>query len=135
MKDKFFSTLKRKCVGDEEYANSKIFYITLKMRDISDLNYLYNAQDVILLCKIFENRVQIMYEKSMYNHQKKNLASKFNGYIQKEQSKVILALPTNSSTLEIFEATITGGFSCVNTRLSFDTEILMPNFKKATMTT
>ena len=42
-----------------------------------------------------------------------------------------MALPTNSSTLEIFETTITGGFTCVNTRLSFDTEILMPNFKKS----
>ena len=28
--------------------------------------------------------------------------------------------------MEIFEKTLIGGFSCVNTRLSFDTEILMP---------
>ena len=42
---------------------------------MSDLNYLYNAQDVFLLCKIFENKVQIIYEKSMYNRQKINLAS------------------------------------------------------------
>ena len=29
---------------------------------------------------------------------------------------------------EIFEKTLTGGFSAVNTRLSFDTEILLPNY-------
>ena len=29
--------------------------------------------------------------------------------------------------MEIFEKTLTGGFSCVNARLSLDTEILMPN--------
>ena len=29
---------------------------------MSDLNDLYNAQYVILLCEIFENRIQIMYE-------------------------------------------------------------------------
>ena len=29
--------------------------------------------------------------------------------------------------MEVFEKTLTGGFSCVNTRLSFDTELLMPN--------
>ena len=29
--------------------------------------------------------------------------------------------------MEIFEKTLTGGFSCVNTRFSFDNELLMPN--------
>lgn len=29
--------------------------------------------------------------------------------------------------MEVFEKTLTGGFSCVNTRLSFDMELLMPN--------
>ena len=29
--------------------------------------------------------------------------------------------------MEVFEKTLTGGFSCVNTRLSFDTGLLMPN--------
>ena len=31
----------------------------------------------------------------------------------------------------IFEKTVTGGFSYVNTRLSFDSENLMPNLKKS----
>ena len=35
------------------------------------------------------------------------------------------ALPTNNSTMEAFEKTLTGGFSCVNTQLSF--ALLMPN--------
>ena len=67
----------------------------------------------------------------MYNPQKLNSASKLRGCIQKEQSKVISALPTNNSILGILEKTVTGGFSCVNTRLSFDSEILMPNLKKS----
>ena len=29
--------------------------------------------------------------------------------------------------MEVFEQTVAGSFSCVNTRLSFDTELLMPN--------
>ena len=32
--------------------------------------------------------------------------------------------------METFEKTLSGGFSCVNTRLSFDSEILMPNLTK-----
>ena len=52
------------------------------MRDLSDLNDLYNGQDVILLLEIMENRFQAMYEKSMYNPRKCNSASKLSGYIQ-----------------------------------------------------
>ena len=39
--------------------------------------------------------------------------------IGRDLSKVIIAL--------LFKQTLTGGFSCVNTRLAFDTEILLPN--------
>ena len=39
-------------------------------------------------------------------------------------SKVIISFPTNMEHYEIFEKTVTGGFSCVNTRLAFDTSIL-----------
>ena len=97
------------------------------MRDMSDLNDLYNAEDVTLLCEIFENQFQIMYKKSMCNPRKVNPASKLSGCIQKEQSKVILVLPTKNSIVETFEKTVTREFSCVNIRLSFDTELLMPN--------
>ena len=33
--------------------------------------------------------------------------------------------------MEDFEKTLTGGFSLVNTQLSFNTELLMPNFTDA----
>ena len=101
------------------------------MQDISNLNDIYNAQDVIFLCEIMENRFQTMFEKSGYNPRGCNSASKLSDCIQREQSKVILALPTNNSILEDFEKTLTGGFSLVNTQLSFNTELLMPNFTDA----
>ena len=81
------------------------------MRDLSDLNDLYNGQDVILLLEITENRFQAMYEKSMYNPRKCNSASKLSGCIQREQSKIILDLPTNNYVMKVFEETLTGGFS------------------------
>ena len=97
------------------------------MRDMSDLNDLYNAQDMILLCEIFEKRLQVMYEKSGFNLRKCSSASKLSGCIQREQSKVILAAPRNNSIIETFEKTLIGGFSYINTRLSFNTELLMPD--------
>ena len=44
--------------------------------------------------------------------------------------KVIFALPTSSAYIKIFENTLSGAFSCVNTRLGCDTEILLPNLKQ-----
>ena len=41
--------------------------------------------------------------------------------------KIILALPTKYDHAEIFKQTITGVFSSVNTRLAFDSQILLPN--------
>ena len=49
------------------------------------------------------------------------------GSIEKDLSNTIISLPTNNEHVELFEKTLIGGFSCVNTRLSFDTEILLPN--------
>ena len=47
--------------------------------------------------------------------------------LEREMSKVILALPTKYEHVEIFEQTVIGSFSSVNTRLAFDTQILLPN--------
>ena len=88
-KDEFFSTLKGKMVDDESYENSKKLYILLKMRNLSDLNDLYNAQDVIILLEMMENRFQSMQEKSGYNPRIINLASKLSGCIQREQAKKV----------------------------------------------
>ena len=38
-------------------------------------------------------------------------------------------MPTKYEHVEIFEATVIGGFSCVNTRLAFNSQILLPNLK------
>ena len=92
-KDEFFSTLKGKGVDNESYENSKQLFILLKMRNLSDLNDLYNAQDVILLLEMMENRFQTMQDTTGYNPRIINSASKLSGCIQREQSKVIIALP------------------------------------------
>ena len=37
----------------------------------------------------------------------------------------MIALPTDADYVRVFEKALIGGFSCVNTRLAFDTEILI----------
>ena len=61
-KTEFYSDLKQKAVSDSDYESSFYFYRTLKMRNLDDMNDLYNAQDVILLCEIGENRFQFMHD-------------------------------------------------------------------------
>ena len=53
------------------------------MRNLGDMNDLYNAQDVILLCKIIENRFQVMQEICGFNPRKCNSPSSMSGCIYK----------------------------------------------------
>ena len=126
-KSEFFSELKQKAVDDESYENSKYFYTSLKLRNLGDLNDLYNGQDVILLTEIIESRFQAMQDAYGFSPRKCNSASSMSACIEREMSKVILTLPTKYEHYEIFEETVIGGFSSVNTRIAFDTEILLPN--------
>ena len=54
--DEFHSALKGCADDDVEYNNSKMLNSLLKMGNLSDLNDLYNAQDVFFLCEIIETR-------------------------------------------------------------------------------
>ena len=109
----FFSKLNGHKIPTEIYEDMKYLYTILKMRNLGDMNDLYNMQDVILLYEIIENSASIL-----------------SGCVQRNQSKVIIALPTNHEHAEIFEKTLIGGCSCVNNRIGFDTELLLPNFSK-----
>ena len=123
----FFSELKLSAVHDEDYENSKYLYQTLQIRNLGDLNDLYKAQNVILLTEIIDSRFQAMQDTYGFNPRKCNSASSMSSCIEREMSKIILALPTKYEHVEIFKETVIGGFSCVNTRLAFDSQILLPN--------
>ena len=99
----FYSKLNECNIPFEIYENMKFLYETLKMRTVGDMNNLYNMQDVILLCEIMENRFEKMKKKFGFNPRKCNSASTLSGCVQPNQSKVIIALPTNYSHAEIFD--------------------------------
>ena len=56
------------------------------MRNLSDMNNLYNVQDVILLCETIENRFQLMQDKYCFNPRKCNSASTLSDSIYIERS-------------------------------------------------
>ena len=115
-KSEFYSDLKQKAVSDSDYESSFCLYKTLKIRNLGDMNDLYNAQDVILLCKIAENKFKFMHDQYGFNQRKCNSASTLSDCIEREMSHVIIVLPTSNEVVDIFEQAITEGFSLVNTR-------------------
>ena len=110
----FFSKLNRHNIPLEIYDDMKYLYTIFKIRNFGDMNDLYNMQDVILICEIIENRFEKMHKKFGFNPRKCNSASTLSGCVQRNQSKVIITLPTNYEHAEIFEKTLIGGYTCVN---------------------
>ena len=69
-KTEFYSDLKQKAVNDSDDVSSFYLCRTLKMKNLGDMNDLYNDQDVVLLCVIGENRFQFMHDRYGFNPRK-----------------------------------------------------------------
>ena len=66
-KTDFYSTLKNTAISEDEYEDVIKLFNLMKMQTLSDLNALYNFQDTIILCEIFENRTESRNEKFKFN--------------------------------------------------------------------
>ena len=124
-KTEFYSSLRNEIIGNDDYENVKKFWEIVHLKKLSKLNDIYNFRDTIIFCKIFENKVKEMKPKFPHNPRKCTLASSLGGCIHQYSSKTIIVLPTQAEIVELFEKTLISGFSCVNTRLAFDTIILL----------
>ena len=91
---------------------------------MSDLNRIYNFQETVILCEIFEQRSSLK-----FNARKCNSASSFSGFVQRFKSKCCIALPTDAEIVRVFEKILIGGYSCVNTRMAFDTDLFLKDTK------
>ena len=123
--ESFYSTLKEKNISEEEYEKVKNFFTILRLKTLGDLNKIYNFQDTTILCEIFEQRANLLQKLFKYNPRKCNSASGFSGCVQRLKSKCCIALPVDAEIIRVFEQTLIGGYSCVNTRMAFDTEIFL----------
>ena len=50
----FYSSLKDSIMTKEKYNNVKTFYQTLTLKDLGELNKIFNFRGTVLLCQIFE---------------------------------------------------------------------------------
>ena len=99
------------------------------MKTLGDLNRVYNFQDTAILCEIFESRSALLQKLFKYNAKKRNSASFFSGCVHRLKSKCKIVLPTDAEIVRIFEKTVMGGYSCINTRMAFDTNVLLKDTK------
>ena len=107
----------------------KIFFNILKLQTLGDLNRIYNFQDTAILCEIFESRSALLQKRFKYNPKKCNSASLFSGCVHRLKSKCKIVLSTNAETIRVFEKTVLGGYSCINTRMGFDTNPFLNDTK------
>ena len=121
----FYSSMKDSTIFDQDYENVKKFYTMLKLKNLGELNHIYNFQDTIILCEIFQQRSSRLQEIFKNNPRRCNSASSFSGSVHRNKSKCCIALPTDAEHVRVFEKTLIGGFCCVNTRLTFDTKVLI----------
>ena len=124
-KDDFHSTLREKAVDEQDYEGVKNFFKLLGLKTLGDLNKYYNIQDTFILCVIFEQRSDMLQHLFKFNPRKCNSASAFSGYVHRNKSKRNIVLPLDAETVRVFEKTLIGGYSAINTRLAFDTEIFL----------
>ena len=124
-KKDFYSELKEKDISDEEHENVKNLFKLLRLKTLGDMNRIYNFQNTLTLCEIFEKRASFLKKLFKFNPRKCNSASSFSGTVHRNKSKCNIVMPTNAEQIRVFEKTLIGGYSCVNTRMAFDTELFL----------
>ena len=67
-----------------------------------------------------------MMQKFPWSPQKCTSASSLSRYIHRFLSKAIIALSTWTEIVDLCEQTFIRGFTCMNTRLGFDSKLLLP---------
>ena len=126
----FHADLKDEIIPCEDYNNVKKFWEIMNFENLGELNKIYNCQDTIILCEIFEQLSDQLQKLFIYNPRQCTSASYFSGCAQRHQSKCCIALPTDTEYVRIFEKTLIGGFSCVNTKLPFNTWVYLFPIKR-----
>ena len=119
-REEVYSCLNKKDIPVEEYENVKTFFTLLRLKTLGDLNRIYNFQDTAILCEIFEQRARLLEKLFKVNARKWNSASSFSGCVHRNKSKCVIVLPTDAEMIRVFEKTLIGGYSCVNTKMTFE---------------
>ena len=120
----FISSLKMKNIDESDYENVKKIWNVFQLRNLDDLNALYNASDVIIMANVVNKRLHKLFH--LFGYEPKHFASTtgFSSAALAKHSRQIITNPQNNDVLMAFENAVRGGYSAVMQRLSFDTSII-----------
>ena len=100
----------------------------MNFENLGKVNKIYNFQDTIIPARhlshapiTFKNYLNIIHVNV--------ILQVFSVGASKDIRVNATQLPTDAEHVRFFEKTLTGGFSCLNTRLAFDTQILISDKK------
>ena len=92
----FYSSLKEENISDKKYEDVKKLFKLLRLETLGNMNKIYNIQDTLILCEIFEQRSMLLEKLFKFNPRKCNSASSFSGCVQRKKSKCNIVLPTDA---------------------------------------
>ena len=95
-KKDFYSSLKEKEISEKDYEVVKKMFKLLRLKTLGDMNRIYNIEDTLILCEIFEQRSILLQNLFKFNPRKCNSASSFSGYVHRNKSKCNIVLPTDA---------------------------------------
>ena len=101
--------MKEKDISDEEYENVKKKIMLFRLKALGDMSRIYNFQDTLILCEIFEQRAALLEKLFKFNTRKCNSTSSFSGIVHRNKSKCNIVMPTNAEQIRVFENTLKGG--------------------------
>ena len=126
----FYSRLRDKRIFQKEWEECRKLFKLMKMRNLSNFNNIYNIQDVYILGVITECRWQKIKVDTDFNPRCLTSASTFSGETERVKSKIVIAFPKDIETVELMESLLSIGYSSVQTRVGFDTEMLTRTTKE-----
>ena len=106
----FYSSLKEKNISDKKYEDVKKLFKLLRLETLGNMNKIYNIQDTLILCEIFEQRSMLLEKLFKFNPRKCNSASSFSGCVQRKRANVILCFLQTLKKIKVFEKTLIGGY-------------------------
>ena len=96
-----YLNMKDSIISTKDYEDVKKFYTLLKLSNLGELNKLYNFQDTMILCEIFEQRSDLL--KRIFKYNLRKSASSFSGCVHRNKSKSCIAPPTDADCVRVFE--------------------------------
>ena len=117
----FYSSMKDSVLSEDEYENVKKFIRSLNFLTFEMLIKYTVFKTLSFFAKYLNNDLTRFKKMFKFNPCNCNSASSFSGCVHRDKSKCCIALPTDAEHVRAFKKTLIGGFSCVNTRLAFDT--------------